>query len=434
MDTKLQEAIKYFSAPAFARLVKAMSQRYRRLGRVGGSVRLERLTSAEREALAGVFGQDLSNKDAVSIRLVEFQQALERTRFAGVDLVELLQGVTGRQLVTLADEQQARAQSKDAFFNRLEQQYSDPLCWAWLEYVRANTSATRGMHKAFLDDPRVLETELHDVLNALTQLPARVGVVERLPVWAAEVAGDPHAFDARNNRGKYLLQALQFHKTDLDTSASTAEAQTELLESFGIVRDDILNFVTCTGLLAEDQNGGQPQLWQAALQNGSVLNLPIRELAKVQMVYPEPRTQHVFVVENSGVFSDLLDNLPGKLPALVCTHGQFKLASYLLLDKLAEAGATIWYSGDHDPEGILMAQRLIERYPLHCKPWRFSTDDYVSSMSDADLSERRLKQLDNVTAGELQDIVAAVRHKGKAGYQERLLPDLLLDVVAAMKQ
>lgn len=117
---------------------------------------------------------------------------------------------------------------------------------------------------------------------------------------------------------------------------------------------------------------------------------------------------------------------------VVCTHGQFKLASYLLLDKLEAAGATIWYSGDHDPEGILMAQRLLHRYPLQLRPWRFGPEDYATTVSGANLSERRLKQLNNVMASELQDIAAVVRREGKAGYQEKLLPDLLQDIIAAL--
>ncbi len=432
MDTKLQEAIKYFSAPAFARLVKAMSQRYRNLGRVGGSVRLERLTDAERDALAGVLARDLRHKDTITVRLAEFQQALERTRFAGIDLVEILQGVSGKQLVTLADERQTLAARKDACFVRLSDQHADTLCQTWLAHVRANAPATRSIHRAFLADPEILEAELNDVLHALACLPARAGVVKRLPVWAAEVTGDPHAFDARTNRGKYLLQALHFHSTSPEPRVSSAEAQTELLESFGLVRDDILNFVTCTGLLAENVAGKQVALWQAAMQNGAVLNMPVRELSKVQRVYPARGAKQVFVVENSGVFSDLLDNLPDKSPPLVCTHGQFKLASYLLLDKLVEAGTTIWYSGDHDPEGVLMAQRLCERYPGHLRPWRFGQDDYAITISDTELSERRLKQLDNITAAELQDIVAAVKREGKAGYQEKLLPDLLQDIMSTI--
>ncbi len=433
MNTILQHAIEYFSAPAFARLVKAMSQRYRNLGRIGGSVRLEKLTNAEREALAGVLGSDLSGKDQITIRLADFQAALEKTRFAGADLVEILQGVTGHRLITRADEQQELAKRRDACFARLSERHSDPLCQSWLEQVWEKAPAARSIHRAFLDDPQGLEAELDDVLRALAHLPARAGVVKRLPVWAAEITGDPHAFDARTNRGKYLLQALQFHGTSPSTSASSTEAQTELLESFGLVRDDILNFVTCTGLLATDDKGRQPKFWQAAARDSAVLNLPVRELSKVQRIYPAWGAKHVFVVENSGVFSDLLDNLPVQSPPLICTHGQFKLASYLLLDKLMAEGLTIWYSGDHDPEGILMAQSLHDRYPKHLKPWRFCQDDYALTISDTDLSERRLKQLDNVTASELQDIVAAVRLNGKAGYQEKLLPSLLQDILQPQK-
>lgn len=434
MDKTLQQAIEYFSDPAFARLLRAMSQRYRNLGRVGGSVRLERVTAVERQALARVLGRDLGDRDNITIRLVDLQAAIAKTRFAGIDLVAILEGVTGKPLVTRAEAQQKLASRKDAFFTSLLAQHGDSLCQLWLEHMRDNELAWRGIYRALLADPKLLATELNDVLRALASLPSRAGMVKRLPVWATEVTGDPHAFDTRSNRGKYLLQALQFHSAAPDDNASSTEAQTALLESFGLVRDDILNFVTCAGLVAENAVGEPAPLWQAAYQGSSVLNLPVRELSRVSRIYPAGEGQCVFVVENSGVFSDLLDNFPGLLPPLVCTHGQFKLASYLLLDKLVAAGTIVFYSGDHDPEGILMAQRLYERYAQSVRAWRFTEADYALTVSDAEISERRLKQLHRVTAPELQGITAVVKQHGKVGYQEKLQSLLLQDMKSASKK
>lgn len=428
VDKTLQQAVEYFSDPAFARLISSMSQRYRNLGRVGGSVRLERVTATERQALARVLGRDLDDTNNITIRLVDLQAAIDKTRFAGIDLVAILQGVTGKPLVTRAEAQQKLASRKDAFFTSLLAQHSDSMCQLWLEHMRDNELEWRSIYRALLADPKLLTMELNDVLRALARLPSREAMVKRLPVWATEVTGDPHAFDARSNRGKYLLQALRFHSVIPDANASSTETQAELLESFGLVRDDILNFVTCAGLIAENAAGEPAPLWLAAYQGGSVLNLPIRELSRVSRIYPAGGGQCVFVVENSGVFSDLLDNLPGQPPPLVCTHGQFKLASYLLLDKLVAAGVTLFYSGDHDPEGILMAQRLYERYAHSIRAWRFTEADYALAMSDAEVPERRLKQLHRVTATDLQDIAAAVRQHGKAGYQEKLRSHLLHDI------
>jgi uncharacterized protein (TIGR02679 family) len=111
------------------------------------------------------------------------------------------------------------------------------------------------------------------------------------------------------------------------------------------------------------------------------LNLPLREVVRIDKAYTNGKV--VYVVENSGVYSALLDLcrdfceeqglkdiIPN--PPLVCTHGQFKLASLLLLDKLAASGTQIYYSGHFDPEGLSMAERLLLRYPGQAKAWHYT--------------------------------------------------------------
>lgn len=426
----LQQAVRYFSISGFARLFAGMSERYRRLGRIGGSVRLEGLSGAERDALAGVMGRDLRRNNEITVGLAEFQAALDKTRFAGVDLLELLQGVTGQELLPIAAERQAFREGKAGFFAGLKEEHQHQRSADWLCNVEASQTGARRIHRAYGKDSEQLRAELGDVLRALAQLPIDTGLVKRLPVWAAEVTGNPHAFDLGTSRGAYLLHALSFLSAPGSEGADTAAAAenpTALLERFGIVRDDLLNFVICCGLLAEGANG-LLQSWQAALAEGCVLNLPVRELIKLRRVFPAVGKQ-VFVVENPGVFSDLLDNLSGELPPLVCTYGQFNLACYLLLDKLAADGVTMNYSGDHDPEGVLMAERLRTCYGRQMTPWRFGRDDYLAAMSEEVISEPRLKQLARVTTPELVEVAVELRRTGLAGYQERLLPLLLQDLL-----
>lgn len=429
---ELQQAVRYFSTAGFARLFAGMSERYRRLGRIGGSVRLEGLSGVERDALSGVLGRDLRKNNEITVGLAEFQAALDKTRFAGIDLLELLQGVTGQALLPIAAERQAFQEGKAGFFAGLREEHPHHRCCDWLGYVEANATASRSIHRAYSEDRERLREELGDVLLALSQLPADARQVKRLPVWATEITGKPHAFDLSTTRGGYLLHALGFLFALVNGEASPlvgAENQTALLESFGIVRDDLLNFVICGGLLASGSDDGLLQSWQAALAERSVMNLPVRELAKLRRVFPAVGKQ-VFVVENPGVFSDLLDNLSGQLPPLVCTFGQFNLACYLLLDKLAADGATINYSGDHDPEGLLMAERLRTRYGSQLRTWRFGRGDYLAAVSDEVISEPRLKQLDRVMTPELVEVAVELRRTGLAGYQERLLPLLLQDLLA----
>ncbi|TCI75900.1 DUF2399 domain-containing protein [Exiguobacterium sp. SH0S1] len=74
----------------------------------------------------------------------------------------------------------------------------------------------------------------------------------------------------------------------------------------------------------------------------SVLNVPMRELLNVDRIY-QSHGKTVWIVENSGVFSSLLDDVPNA--PLVCTHGPFKLAAYRLLDALVASGCQLKYAG-----------------------------------------------------------------------------------------
>lgn len=46
---------------------------------------------------------------------------------------------------------------------------------------------------------------------------------------------------------------------------------------------------------------------------------------------------------------------------IVCTYGQINLAWLVLLDLINQSIQTIYYSGDCDPEGILIADKLKNR-------------------------------------------------------------------------
>ncbi|MFD0954275.1 DUF2399 domain-containing protein [Virgibacillus natechei] len=95
-----------------------------------------------------------------------------------------------------------------------------------------------------------------------------------------------------------------------------------MLQHYHIYRDDLLNFVTCANFCAEKTDGSVHPVWKAAAECNTVQNLPLRELVSLDRVYPA-KGNDVWIVENSGVCSTLLDYEPA-IP-IICTNGQFKL-------------------------------------------------------------------------------------------------------------
>ena len=124
----------------------------------------------------------------------------------------------------------------------------------------------------------------------------------------------------------------------------------------------------------------------------------------------------------------LLDALQqsNKVVPLLCLHGQMKTASWALLDRLAASGAVFLYSGDFDPEGLIIAQKLRQRYE-RVKLWHFSADEYQKTKNY--LTEGRLKRLQGICDIELQPLVKLMQAWKCAFYQESLIDILLEDVM-----
>jgi hypothetical protein len=92
---------------------------------------------------------------------------------------------------------------------------------------------------------------------------------------------------------------------------------------------------------------------------------------------------------------------------------------------LAEAGIKVYYSGDFDPEGLLIAQKLGQYYQGDFAYWHMTKEAYEMTCPCETISERRLKMLDNITDPKLQKVSEAIKNKGMAGYQENIWQLLL---------
>ena len=435
----LEEALSYFnSRPILRSMLQKFAQKYRSLGRAGGTVRLQLLSPEERESLGGLLGKDLSRQKTVTVSTVQLEQALRQTRFAGLSLQELLFAFIGGPIPTKAEIKELREAERRQYFSELAQNCGSRAGRDWLEHIIKKGSGSRGINRAYRKDKVELRCNLTAVLSALQQLPA--AGYERLPVFAARVTGDPHGFDPAEEQGRLLIEALQFLRTVEGVPAprpSASEDVSELLAASGLLREDILNFVTCTGLLAFRAKNRKLLTWEKAHAEGIALNVPLREVAKIEVIVPAVRggaaigAHSVYAVENPGVFSEILDAFEDRpYPPLICTHGQFGLATLLLLDKLTRGNARIFYSGDFDPEGLQITQRLLQRYPHSAVAWRYGKGDYANTNPSQPLVPARLKKLNQISHPALVAAKESIYRSGRAGYQEQIIPYLIEDLKA----
>lgn len=453
----LAEAVAFFSAnKGFTRLLKGMIQKYQSLGRWGGSVTLTSLKAEEREALSTFFRQDFSRQNSMTVSLERFAQALEGTRYSEIPVLILLEEVHGGPLTSHVETLAQKEQDKKRYFEKFTSEFTDDYCQSWLWAIQEKDPGTRLIHQSYERAPDLLHRQMWHVLSALRKLSQRSSQeLYRLPIFARKITKDPHGFDPDTEKGRLLINALKVIGKEQSGGVNSlriqplsplthAEELTELYYSFGLLRDDLWNFVTCTGILATSGEHQPVGYLLEAYRERVTLNLPLREVVKIAKVVsknilPVGGQQYkVFIVENSGVLSALLDyleeyrreinhqELPN--PSLICTHGQFKLASLLLLEKLAASGATLYYSGDFDPEGLAMVDRLIQRFPGQVIPWHYALEDYHVSLSDQQVSPTRLKKLDGILSPELMPLNEEILRTGLVGYQEGILENLWEDV------
>jgi uncharacterized protein (TIGR02679 family) len=407
--------------PGFLKLFSRFKEKYRSLGRVGGTVNVRDFTEAELESVAGFLGiaaDVLRNKGNVS--LLSFEKAREQTPFKNYAFVELLEVVLEETIITKTEEQHLEQEKERRFIESLFLRFSEG-GW-WWERLQAKSPDTRWIWSLYKQDPEDLFEKLTVVFQAFLQLPIENGP-ERLPLFAQGMTGNPHYFDSDQTAGKLLTHCLSVHGKREDGMPRSSEQLNDLLGQYGLMRDDLWSFVTCRGFLAEDINGIHP-VWKAAAEVDSVLNMPVKELVKLTKLWPV-HGNSVWIVENSSVCSTIVDEVP-KVP-VICTHGQFRTASWVMLDLLADAGCHFHYSGDIDPEGMMMAQRLKDRYNELVTFWRMDPTSYESIISDEDVSSR-LSKMDAVTSPELEELVQVVRRTKKAGYQEGLVAALIQDI------
>ncbi|MFX3625116.1 MAG: TIGR02679 family protein [Ectobacillus sp.] len=409
MQKQLTEAVTFFrNEPGFSRLFLLMKQKYESIGRMRGTVKIADFTEAEREAIGEFLGKDAAIS---SVSLEKFEKQFEKTRFAGIQLAQLLEHFFGEELSTKKERKQQEMEEKNRLLEQLCGRFP-----AQAEWIRES----RFLQQLYSQSN--FSQIVENVCLALQSLPKQ-GEYERLPLFAQRIVRDPHGFDANTVQGKLLLNALR-HFYGTCENGTTAEEVNELLQSAGILRDDILNFVTCTGIRSEHP------VWEQAVATNTVLNVPLREVMKLKQAAPV-YGKNVFVVENSGVFSALLDLFDEQYPPLICTHGQFKLASLLLIDRLIENGYTIYYAGDFDPEGLQMAQRLKQRSPRSVRLWLYGVPEYRLALSEVDLEEERLRRLQSITIPELLPVAEEMKVVKKAGYQEELVA-LLFQVMKSV--
>lgn len=412
---------------AYDRAFQLMRKKWRKYGRVAGAIKLEHVDAHERETLERFLGQNFFG-DTIKFSMAEFDAALQKTRFQGISLEELLSAYFEETLVTTKAEKELAAQQKEQFFqtllNKAKTTYGNSSrCSTWLS--RMKDERKHGYHLIlgeYAKDPGAAQRQIAIVCAAIEFLEGKTGV--RLAVLGAEITQNPHAFDRNTISGRLLIQALSCLYSDMDSQ--NAEDILSLYYTAGIRPDDISSFTTAYGIHLY-QDGEEHPAYLSFIKKAEPYVITLSNLSHIEQA--RIKGKNVYVVENQMVFSYLCEALEGKEVALICTSGQLKTASLILLDMLCSAGYTIYYSGDFDPEGIGIAEKVVRRSKGRAKLWHMSKRDYEATISNETIRQERLRKLEKIDLECFSEVKMAILKTQKAGYQEQLLAALLEDIL-----
>ena len=448
---RLQECLDYFrKRPAFRKLFEGLREKYASLGYLGGTVILDNLTQEEKRVLGGFFRKDYQGKKRVSISAKQFCSSLAESRFAGISPESILEAYFGEPLIAKKEERQRDERQRETFFRELIAAYRGTIGGKWLETVlKERKKGYYIFRRQYRDDPEKLRDITRRVMNGINSLslPA-IGRhrsttcreidwkedkdkkslqiksernMRSLAVFAAEASGNPHSFDSGTTEEKLLLAFLSdyFSRNDpVEEPAllSETEQKNRLLFQAGILKDDLSNMTLAYGIRGWKNNGELHRGLEGYFQENEPAQITLRTLGN--LCHAIAQQEDVYVLENPAVFSSVIEKYP--VCAAVCAGGQPGLATLILLDLLKE-NHTFHYAGDFDPEGLLIAQNLKERYGSKLTLWNYQVEWYEKYLSDTVLEDFRLKKLEKIYLEELQEIKQCMQKEKRAAYQERML-------------
>lgn len=415
---------------AYRRCFSEFEKKWKSYGRAAGIVTLKNTSEEERRAIGGILGK-IFYEDTIRFPFAEFEKGLQCTKFAPVDFEQVLEAYFGRKMITTQERRREEEREKADFFETVEDYLtecsgSDSAAVSWLrEMFYEKKYGYQTVTREYGKDREQTEKLLKTVGRALFLLENMQETEEEYPlaVFSAEVSGNPHYFDQGTTAGQLLVYGICYATEKC--YPENAHQWRELLLSNGIVPDNISSIVHIYGLRLQVAGDWHPayDVFCRRQETCAVTMENLQELTAVQ-----PTGDKVYIVENEMVFSYLLKHLEQKNVTLLCTSGQLRSAAVKLIPFLLDIGAEIYYSGDIDPEGIRIADRLWRKYGEWIHVWRMSEEDYEKSLSEEEIGSISMKKLETVENPVLRETAKEIRKRKRAGYQENILKDLLEDM------
>ena len=414
-----KECADYLKKKSLHLFLTEVRKKYETYGRFTGRIQVQKQECSD---LSGILG--ISVTPGTSVSVIRFVEALQKTKFGCIDMKQLLEAYFEEPVVTKEEKRQMQQGQQAQFHTRIlscgKELGVDGVLMKWLREMIENRNGGYRILLAYRNDE---ESILLPVLYGL-QLVHDQMLHEPLAVAASHISGNPHFLDRDSDGGKLFVYGL-CHLYGMSFPANSLEME-QLYATAGITKDEIAGSVVMYGVPLYRKDGihqgavacyayGEPFVCTKTALQG------ISSIAKAGQI--------IVIVENEMVFTWLMNHMPkGSSIGLLCTSGQLSTVAWNVLSLLKHASCRLYYSGDMDPEGLLISQGIRQHLSGQITMWHMGKQDYLKAVSKESISQRRMKLLTNVKDEQLIAAADMIRKYGFAAYQENILDLYLKDI------
>lgn len=431
MSSKEEECAEYLrSRPGLQRCMEQMKKKWQSYGKAAGNITLHHTSEEECLAIGGILGKRFYEKD-IRFSFAEFVEALRKTRYGSVEIQRVLEYYFREKIVTNQEKTARKKTEKQEFLQSVNQcvqnlagTRSAAAFWCQ-ELTESKSCGYQLLMKEYSKNPDKTLEMMKQISRAGKQIEMyqTSGETHPLAVFAAEVTGDPHYFDRNTTSGQLFIHMI-CHLLERDVP-QTAYQWRKILEYVGIIPDTVSSILHGYGLHLR-----MGAVWHPAYEAFCKLKQPYVITMENMKGITGARAagNRVYIVENEMVFSYLTEKMRERDITLLCTCGQPRIVSLLLIPLLFTCDIDVFYSGDIDPDGIRIADRLWQESEGRMHIWRMSPEDYERSCSELKFGSEGHKKLENIKHPELKITAEYMKHRELCGYQENILQDLLTDI------
>ena len=285
--------------------------------------------------------------------------------------------------------------------------YKDSKISSWLEGSLTNKQFYNKVMHLLINDNK----SIYNILNALIDRISNPDFIN-LSIFSSRITKDPHYFDIESNHTHHLIWFICYYY-EMDFN-NTRSYKIEILNGVGVYTDNVSNFIITYNLCGSKYLDDLSKRKEVAI-------LSLNNINNLNKVYA--KNNKIIILENPSLLEVAMSKKYSS--AFIITSGNPNIACYRLLDKLKES--KLYYNGDFDPEGLLIANKLIDRYS-NLELFGYSSELFVKAISNKKISLSRMKKLNNVTNVKLRAIKECIIHTNSVGYQEKIIEDLLTNI------